>query len=571
MKGKKPGLILLGLVAIGFWIVRPTNQIRAGQQGQAPKARSGAMTLVFDLVDGTSQSDIEAFEKKYGVDLTYSSPTSEDEALLRAEVSNAAQMLAKVKGDPLVEVVEPVVQMKAFGYPNDPQFEAQWSMRMIGAAAGWSAGAGRGIDVAVIDTGVSQVEDLKGTHIKGGGSYVPGVKSPEDDNGHGTHVSGTIAQTTHNGKGVVGIAPKATIMPYKVLSARGGGASDWIAAAIDDAVDNGADVINLSLGGPHSDVMYNAVERAAAAGVVVAVAAGNSGREGVGCPANAPNVIGVSAVGPGGRLAPYSTWGKGVEIAAPGGDTKQKGGGILQDTIDGKGGHAYLAFQGTSMATPHVAGAAAVLLGMGVDGDTAVDAILSTARGKETGSGYGTKYGYGVLDLEAAVSRIAWRHNGARFALGGMLALALVLLLGLKSQVPVVVGTAALAAGGVFFLPTLGMAPNLIFEVLGRDLLGWGALIDPGVYNSAIWASALIPVGVAFVFGLMKPTAGLSAGVCIGIGTALLFGAFGGTIDPWRSGPAWLDTAWLLGNGLVSVGAGLAVLGALKMGYSAAS
>ncbi len=327
-------------------------------QVQAP---DGAGRLVVDLQDGATEADLQQIEVLLGADLDWSHPLAVDEALAEGDVADLDDAVALLAGHPLVEVAEPSLEMVALGYPDDPLYEKQWHLREMGAPAGWERTArGKGVTVAVIDTGVTVVEDLGGTDVLEGATFVPGTKSAADDNGHGTHVAGTIAQTTNNGVGVAGVAPEATVLPVKVLSGYGSGQSPWIAAGIDYAADEGADVINLSLGGGYSQVIHNAIKKARDKGVIVVAAAGNSGRRGVGYPGALEETIGVSAVGPGGVLAPYSSWGKGVDIAAPGGDKAKRGGGVWQDTIDGRGGHHYAEYQGTSMATPHVAGAAAV-------------------------------------------------------------------------------------------------------------------------------------------------------------------------------------------------------------------
>ncbi len=354
---------------------------QVGAEYEPAKADSQPGPVVLDLVDDTSPADVEALSQALGVTLSLSSPWSADEGLYRAIVADPAGLIARLQGHPLVEVAEPVIEVEAYGYPDDPMWDRQWNMQVIGSPVGWRVGGGEGVKVAVIDTGVKLVEDLEGVDVVSGKSFVPGAATADDDHGHGTHVAGTIAQATNNGVGVTGVAPNATIVPYKVLSKSGSGASDWVAAAVDEAVDAGVDVINMSLGGGNSKVLAKAVEAAVDAGVIVVAAAGNTGKKGVGCPANVEGVIAVSAVGPDDGITWYSTYGPEVEIAAPGGDLKKgEASGILQDTIDGKGGHAYRAFQGTSMATPHVAGAAAVLLGMGLDDSAATAVLLETAH-----------------------------------------------------------------------------------------------------------------------------------------------------------------------------------------------
>ncbi|MCP4803965.1 MAG: S8 family serine peptidase [Proteobacteria bacterium] len=561
-------LIIVSCLAI-LWVLRPAAMSRTGEEGEAVHADHAAGTVVFDLIDDTPLPDIEALERDLGIDLEYSSDVSADEALLRAEVSDVAAIVAAAQGHPLVEVVEPVVEFEASGYPNDPMWDKQWNMEMIEVQPGWRSGGGKGVKVAIIDTGVTAVEDLQGIKMGPGKSFVPFTRKPLDDHGHGTHVAGTIAQATNNGKGVVGVAPNVEIMPYKALTSMGFGSSDWIAAAIDHAVDNGADVINMSLGGGHSAVLHKAAEDAAAKGVVVVIAAGNSGKEGVGCPAHGEGVIGVSAVGPDDTKAPYSSWGKGVEIAAPGGDKRKTNGGILQDTVNGKNGHQYAEFQGTSMATPHVAGAAAVLLGMGLDADSTMDTLFATAadRGED---GFDTVYGHGRLDLGAAVTRTLVRKNGLQFLVGGIMAFGLAVLSGVKKRVAVpMIAAASVTAGGLFFLPLLPLPPNAVVEFLSHDLLSLPAVVVGADWvHFPLWASALVPAVLAFMFGPSKHLGPLVAGLCVGFGASLLYGAAAGTIDVWWMGMG-LDKAWLSLNGTVCLLAGMAVVGILKLEHQA--
>lgn len=562
-------LILAACVAL-LWILRPASMTRTAGETADVHAEHAAGTVVFDLIDNTSLSDIEALEASLGIDLEYSSDVSEDEALLRAEVDDVAAIVEAAKGHPLVEVVEPVVEFQAFGYPDDPMWDKQWNMEMIEVQPGWRSGGGKGVKVAVIDTGVTAVEDLEGIAMGPGKSFVPFVRKPLDDHGHGTHVAGTIAQATNNGKGVAGVAPNVEIMPYKALTSMGFGSSDWIAAAIDHAADNGADVINMSLGGGHSAVLHKAAEEAAKRGVVVVIAAGNSGKEGVGCPAHGEGVIGVSAVGPDDTKAPYSSWGKGVEIAAPGGDKRKAGGGILQDTVNGKNGHVYAEYQGTSMATPHVAGAAAVLLGMGLDAESTVDTLFATATDRGS-DGFDEVYGHGRLDLGAAVQHTLLRRNGLQFLVGGLMALGLAILASVKARVALpMIGAAATTAGGLFFLPLLPLPPNAVVEVLSHDLLSLPAvLVGADWVHFPLWASALIPAILAFLFGPSRYLGPIIAGVCVGFGASLLYGAAAGTIDVWWLGMG-LDKAWLSLNGTVCLLSGMAVVGILKLEHQAA-
>lgn len=190
-------------------------------------------------------------------------------------------------------------------------------------------------------------------------------------------------------------------MPLKVLSAYGGGTVADIAEAIKFAADNGADVINMSLGGGgESQLMKEAIDYAYSKGVVIIAAAGNENENSAAYPARYPHVIGVSAIGPDGEKAPYSNYGAGVDISAPGGSDAGK---ILQETIDPDNGAAvFRGYQGTSMAAPHVAGVAALIRAAGVkEPDRVAEVLQQSVRTIEDDSlNY---YGAGQLNAEAAV------------------------------------------------------------------------------------------------------------------------------------------------------------------------
>ncbi|MEH1840306.1 MAG: S8 family peptidase [Nostoc sp.] len=284
--------------------------------------------------------------------------------------------------------------------PNDQYYSKQWNLHKIGIEGAWSQTKGSGTTVAVIDTGITKVRDLFETKFVKGYDFVNDREKATDDNGHGTHVAGTIAQATNNKYGVAGIAYEASLMPLKVLSSYGGGTVADIAEAIKFAADKGANVINMSLGGGgESKLMKEAIEYAHKKGVVIIAAAGNENTNGASYPARYPYVIGVSAIGPDGERAPYSNFGAGVDISAPGGSEAGK---ILQETIDEKGEEVFLGFQGTSMASPHVAGVAALIKAAGIkEPDEVLKVLKQSARViQDDGLNY---YGAGQLNAEAAV------------------------------------------------------------------------------------------------------------------------------------------------------------------------
>jgi subtilisin family serine protease len=319
-------------------------------------------------------------------------------------------VISKLEAHECVEWVEPVTSMESASTPNDPYYKYQWHLAQLNIPKAWAITKGEGVVVAVVDTGVSVNEDGFHKLVKGY-DFVDNDDRPDDANGHGTHVAGTIAQASNNGKGVAGVAPMASIMPIRVLDANGSGSNTSVANGIIWAVDHGANIINLSLGSPtNSDVVEDACAYAYENGVTVIAATGNDGfTDYIGYPAALPTTIAVGSVDATKTVAFYSNQGKQIDLVAPGGDTTGDADGdgmqdgVLQETILG-GVWAYHYLQGTSMATPHVAGAAALLYANGVrDPDGIREALTSTAR--DLGEkGWDSAYGSGLLDPVAALA-----------------------------------------------------------------------------------------------------------------------------------------------------------------------
>ncbi|MEZ4319074.1 MAG: S8 family peptidase [Myxococcota bacterium] len=294
----------------------------------------------------------------------------------------------------------------------DPYNPLQWNLQMLDIETAWTHTRGGSTTVAVLDTGVATYGEDTPVHLLAGWDFAGNDADPTDVGGHGTHVAGTIAQATDNGRGVAGVSPDVNVLPVRVLGDNGSGSSFWVAQGIVYAVDNGADVINMSLGSAWgSSAEQQAIAYAQQNGVVVVAASGNEARGSIGYPAAYDWVIAVGAVGADGSVASYSNGGAGLDVVAPGGemavDTNGDGygDGILQETLDGQGGTSYQFFQGTSMATPHISGIAAMLLDAGARPEE-VKGLLATTAIDLGSAGWDTWSGWGLVDPVAALEAV---------------------------------------------------------------------------------------------------------------------------------------------------------------------
>lgn len=356
--------------------------------------------------------------------------------------------------------------------PNDPLYTRQWNYPALDMERAWdiNPGATPSVTVAVLDSGVAYRSALVRYNARAfpvNGRLLPALglvdvpfaaapdlggaerfvaprdfiwetTTPLDLDGHGTHVAGTIGQLTNNATGVAGMAFNVRIMPVKVIAGPWDdifgspleGTDDVVARGVRYAADNGAKVLNMSIGrtGPPAPVVQEAINYAVSRGAFVAVAAGNEFEEGN--PVErlaefAPQINGMVAVGAIGRdrrRAFYSNTGTYVELAAPGGNSRVGGteGGILQQTYDlafvdtylGSLAQyraprfdvfAYQSFQGTSMAAPHVSGFAALLIQQGITTPAAIEAIMKRYATDLGTSGRDNEFGFGLINPRASL------------------------------------------------------------------------------------------------------------------------------------------------------------------------
>jgi serine protease len=323
---------------------------------------------------------------------------------------NPTAVLNRLKNEPGVIYAEQNGYAYGSMIPNDPMYVQHWHMTRIGMEQAWDISTGTGVIVAVCDSGVRQsLEDLADTNFIPGYDFINDDNDPDDDHGHGSHVCGTIAQSTNNGVGVAGVAYNATIMPVKVLNKNNFGSWDAIANGIYYAADNGAEIINLSIGGTsHSDTLKNAVDYAWNQGALVVCAAGNGNNDYADYPAIYPNAMAISATTIPDVKASYSSYGPDIELTAPGGDYGDEDGDghddmVLQNTFwRKKTGYYY--YSGTSMATPHVVGVAALMKSVNPSlTNVQLRNLLHTTAEDIGAPGWDEYFGYGMVDAYAAV------------------------------------------------------------------------------------------------------------------------------------------------------------------------
>ena len=559
--------------------------------------------LLVDLVEpedgeGGSEAELEQLIQSLGLEVEPAGFYSETEHLWRVHGTpeQLAAVARELDGHPLVEGTEaeltyslPQGTFASFEgdedagiakprrprfTPNDPMYRLQWHFEAINVPEAWMHTRGRGATVAVIDTGVAYkdlrwknidakaVPDLEGIEFVKGKTFVSNsLPDGLDDHAHGTHVTGTVAQATDNGVGVAGIAHKAKIMPLKVLSGSGGGTVADIANSIRYAADQGADVINMSLGGPlPSRVMAKAVKYAHDKGVTVICAAGNEKRSRVSYPAAYEGSVAVAATDFEGKRSFYSNWGKNLDISAPGGDTRSdKNGdghpdGVLQNTIaiQDPSRNGYMWFQGTSMAAPHAAGVAGLIVAQGVDNPKEVERILKETAVHPNKKKWDKEYGAGIIDAEAAAIAARKSYTGDRLGLAGLLG-----LLGLGG-----LGFAGIGAGAASSSTSAGRRAKWIAGgglVAGVGLAA-GAVTMPLAYiagtattvlGSGLLLSALIPVLLTLVLLQVKSLRGFLAGLSLGWAALLVHGALvlPTLLEGIPGGAGW-DRAWLAANAL---------------------
>lgn len=414
-----------GVRAFGFLGQQPPAK-GTGQLGQ-PRRRYVPDEVVVKLRSFVRARELEPLHRQLGARVAREEPALSAQLVKLPGNVSVEQAVEAYRKSPLVVYAEPnyyVYAEQLVRTPNDELFPVQWHYPMIGLPQAWATTVGSPVLVAVLDTGVRfDHPDLLGVFTQGYDFFDddpdatdPGCPLDPADASHGTHVAGTIAALTNNRTGVAGVAwggvAGVRILPVRVLGNTaedcGTGSNFVVAQGIRFSADRGAKVINLSLSGPSpAQILQEAVDYALSRGATLVASAGNQDAP-VGYPAAYPGVIAVSAVGCDRVITYYSNFGPEVWVAAPGGNVRVVCGDpntrlVWSTTWSPAAGNTYMGFQGTSMAAPHVAGVAALLVARGFTTPQAIrDRIAQTADDLGV-PGRDAFYGYGLVNAARAV------------------------------------------------------------------------------------------------------------------------------------------------------------------------
>ena len=392
------------LWAILLLILAPGSKGEAATQPGVDNDPEGAPYVAGELLvayaSGTSEEAEETVVRQSGArtleDLPgevrlLSFPAIRREASGAARERDLARALRYLAHKAGVVAVDYNYLREPFLIPNDPRLANQWGLTSTRFGGAWNDANGDGAKVAMVDSGVySEHPDLG--RIIAQRDFVEGDAVADDDYGHGTHITGIAGALTDNGKGVAGGCFGCKLIVAKVMGAGGFTTDSRVVEGINWSMIQGADVVNLSLGGPaDSSVLRTAVNRAYWRGAVVVAAAGNDGTDGPRYPAAYSNATAVGAISADGSLAPFSGRGRWVDLAAPGTD-------IISTSKSG----GYDRQSGTSMSSAFVSGLAGLLASQGMSADSIRQRMQDTA--KDLGpAGDDPRFGHGMIDADNAV------------------------------------------------------------------------------------------------------------------------------------------------------------------------
>jgi thermitase len=387
--------LVLAAFAPSAFSAQPEDVAKSGGTAMMAPAVDGEFVVQFK--PGTARSERAQLASAHGGKISSRIEALDMDVMsfpgIKANSKASEQKMAALKNNKNVMMVEPNYIMSVNFTPNDPGVSQQWAWGVIDAYQAWDVTQGStSTVVAIVDTGVQSSHPDLDSKIVAGYDFVQGDTAPDDGNGHGTHVAGTVAAETNNATGGAGTCPNCKIMPVRVLDNNGSGTMANVASGITWAADNGAKVINMSLGGSGATTLQQAVDYAWNKGVFMACAAGNSNTSSTtsAYPAAYARCFAIASTTDTDARSSFSNYGSWVEIAAPGSN-------IYSTWINS----GYNTISGTSMATPHVAGAAGLLAGQGKTNQQIWDVLCNSA---EDIAGTGTLWTCGRLNLYNAVT-----------------------------------------------------------------------------------------------------------------------------------------------------------------------
>jgi serine protease len=480
------------------------------------------------------------------VDLGLPEGLEPDEAIrrTRARIADLSQSASLAYAEP--NAIRRPMADPPDSEPDDPLYALQWHYPLIRLPEAWAVTTGSDdVIVAVIDTGITAHPDLLG-RIAAGYDFIADPSSAGDGDGrdpdptdegdggflgtsswHGTHVAGTVGAASDNGTGVVGVTWHGLVMPVRALG-KGGGTDFDLANAILFAAGlpnasgtlpaRAANVVNMSIGGAGAtQTLGGAVSQARAAGLVLVAASGNGGGSDPSYPAAFDGVVAVGSVDRLKNVTSYSNHGPWLDLVAPGGDTHGPGDGVYSTLHNDAGDAIYGWFVGTSMASPHVAGVAALIFAVNPDLTPAqVESILAWSAEDLGPPGSDEQYGYGLLDAYAAVAMAASGDDppppppppgGER-----------IYVLALDADTSAPVAEARLVAGGSLSFVLEGLPAGRYLLAAGTDRDGDGD-VSNDVEAFGMWPDASSPQEI--VLGLREARGGLDFSLVDGAGTGV--------------------------------------------------
>ncbi len=388
----RPHRFIVVVLVLGL-AVAALHQVPVQAQGGTPEIIPHQYVMFYE--PGASQAEIDALIASSGGTLLQAIPAL-NAVLVEIPTQARATALSARDG---VTALEPNLLRQPTITPNDPGRTSQWALGKIDAYTAWDVTRGTGQVIAVLDTGVDLNHPDLAAHLLAGYDYVSGDADPSPDPAagnaaHGTHVAGIANAVTNNGVGIAGVAWDARTLPLRIISSTGASSTN-IALGILYATDHGATVINLSLGGPGwVKIERDAVNYAAAHGVLVVASAGNEDSSTPDYPASYDHVLSVASTTSSNSRSSFSNFGDYIDVAAP-------GSAIYSTLYD----NTYGSLDGTSMASPQVAGVAALVRSAGhaTTLDQINEALLCSTQDLGS-SGWDQYYGWGLIQADAAVN-----------------------------------------------------------------------------------------------------------------------------------------------------------------------